>query len=262
MRRRAQRLNEPGPGPARRPRRGLVQVLVRAPVPGRVKTRLAAAIGPAGALQWHLWSLHRTLRLAATLPGADLEIWVDGDRRDVEVLSLARAGRARLRSQPSGDLGRRLALAARSGLRRHGRVLQIGADCLSLQPEHLRLADDWLAAGGAAVLAPAEDGGYVMIGLGSRGHGRVFRRIDWGSGRVLAQTRAALREIGWDWLETETLWDLDRPEDLARPALAAIDPARPGTAAATIRRTATRRNRRAVLRTGHRVLRTRVPRNS
>lgn len=261
MRRRVERLSPPG-GRARRGR-GLLQILVREPREGQVKTRLAAGVGATRALHWHLWSLHRTLALSASLRGIEVELWVDGEPRNPRLVAMASAAGARLRRQVGGDLGRRLDHAVRHGLARHPRVLVIGGDCVSLQPEHLRQADAWLAAGGVAALTPAEDGGYLMIGL-SRHHPRLFRRIEWGSGRVLAQTRAALRELGWGWLESDTLWDLDRPTDLDRPALAAVDPRAldAESLSSSIRRTRRPRIRPGARRSGHRVRRTQVPRNS
>jgi glycosyltransferase A (GT-A) superfamily protein (DUF2064 family) len=86
-----------------------------------------------------------------------------------------------------------------------------------LTAQHLRLSASALAAGDDAVLLPAEDGGYVLIGL--RGpRPEVFEGVAWGSERVLAETRARLRALGLRWSEPATLWDVDRPEDLDRLA--------------------------------------------
>ncbi|MFZ4538687.1 hypothetical protein [Propionivibrio sp.] len=46
----------------------------------------------------------------------------------------------------------------------------------------------------------------------------MFENIDWGSEQVMAQTRERLTELGLRWAEPATLWDVDRPEDLARLA--------------------------------------------
>jgi glycosyltransferase A (GT-A) superfamily protein (DUF2064 family) len=91
----------------------------------------------------------------------------------------------------------------------------IGSDCPALAPRHLRRADKALRGGADAVLAPAEDGGYVLIGL-SRFDRRLFDGIAWGSAKVLEETRARLRALGWRWQELETLWDVDRPADYRR----------------------------------------------
>jgi glycosyltransferase A (GT-A) superfamily protein (DUF2064 family) len=65
------------------------------------------------------------------------------------------------------------------------------------------------------VLGPAEDGGYVLLGLNNY-HQRLFEGHRWGSENVAHSTRAVLTELGWHWRELPRLWDLDRPGDLAR----------------------------------------------
>ena len=66
-----------------------------------------------------------------------------------------------------------------------------------------------------AVLIPAEDGGYVLIGL-RRPCPAVFEGVAWSTGGVLAQTRDRLRDAGLRWHELPTLWDVDTPDDWAR----------------------------------------------
>ena len=94
-------------------------------------------------------------------------------------------------------------------------TLVMGTDCPALTSAHLRQAAACLAAGDDAILVPAEDGGYVLIGL-RQAHAGVFTDIDWGSGKVLQQTRRKLARLGWHWREPVRLWDVDRPEDLPR----------------------------------------------
>ncbi len=104
--------------------------------------------------------------------------------------------------------------AACQALERSRRVILVGTDCPSL------CADDLSACAHAlhdhdAVLGPAEDGGYWLLGL-RRSDPRLFDDIAWGSAQVLAQTRQRFEELGWRWHEITTRWDVDRPEDLAR----------------------------------------------
>ncbi len=91
----------------------------------------------------------------------------------------------------------------------------IGTDCPALAPADLRAAQRALLGGYSAVVAPAEDGGYVLIGL-RRVSDRLFSGIEWGSANVMRQTRERLRHLGWHWRELRELWDVDRPEDHAR----------------------------------------------
>ena len=107
--------------------------------------------------------------------------------------------------------------AATKALDQADAVILIGADCPLLEARHLTRAFGWLQQGEDAVLGPAEDGGYVLLGL-RRVNRALFRDITWGGDQVLAQTRQRLARLGWRWRELEPLWDLDRPADLDRLA--------------------------------------------
>jgi glycosyltransferase A (GT-A) superfamily protein (DUF2064 family) len=94
-------------------------------------------------------------------------------------------------------------------------ALIMGSDCISLCPADIREAAAALERGADAVLGPAEDGGYVLLGL-ARASPALFNGIAWGGDRVLVDTRTRLRQLGWRWHELPVRWDVDRPEDLAR----------------------------------------------
>jgi glycosyltransferase A (GT-A) superfamily protein (DUF2064 family) len=66
------------------------------------------------------------------------------------------------------------------------------------------------------LLGPAEDGGYVLVGLARKPSAQLFEDIAWGSAMVMQETRARLARLDWRWCELATLWDVDRPEDLLR----------------------------------------------
>jgi uncharacterized protein len=55
----------------------------------------------------------------------------------------------------------------------------------------------------------------VLVGL-ARPQPKIFADIQWSTGRVMEQTRERLKEVGWRWLELETLWDVDEPHDYQR----------------------------------------------
>ncbi|NBS58336.1 MAG: DUF2064 domain-containing protein, partial [Betaproteobacteria bacterium] len=76
------------------------------------------------------------------------------------------------------------------------------------------IAARWLH-GCDAVIAPAEDGGYPLIGL-KHASAVPFEGVAWSTAAVMGQTRARFAQLGWRWRELRMLWDVDRPEDLAR----------------------------------------------
>ena len=126
-----------------------------------------------------------------------------------------------LEPQGRGDVGDRMHRAFKRALRRHPYAVLIGSDCPALRPADLRAASRILRAGADAVIAPAEDGGYPLIGL-RRVSRRLFDGIPWGGPEVLARTRRRSRHLRWHWRELSNLGHVDRPEDGAparRPKL-------------------------------------------
>jgi rSAM/selenodomain-associated transferase 1 len=191
-----------------------VAVFAKAPVPGEVKTRLAPALGAEGASRLHEALVRRALETALAAGVGPVELWCAPDASHPFFVECAAKMGVRLRQQAGGDLGHRMAAAFRAALCDNARLVLIGSDCPALTPESLREAARALGEH-EAVLAPAEDGGYVLVGLSGPDHG-IFDRIPWGGGEVMAQTRSRLRTAGMSWTELGTFWDIDRPEDYAR----------------------------------------------
>ncbi|MGE3160447.1 MAG: TIGR04282 family arsenosugar biosynthesis glycosyltransferase [Burkholderiales bacterium] len=171
-------------------------VFAREPRAGRVKTRLIPLLGARGAARLHARLTERALATARAARLGEVRLWST-------------------RRQRGADLGARMEHAFRLGLRRAARVIVIGADCPALRAPDLRRAARWLAGGADAVFAPAEDGGYALVAL-RRVSARLFSGIEWGGPRVMTQTRERLAALGWRWRELPEVWDVDRPEDVAR----------------------------------------------
>lgn len=191
----------------------LVVVFAKAPQPGRVKTRLAQSIGPQAAARLHLRLVERTLATALAAGCGTVEL--HGSPSNHHFLrEFARRYGIGFRGQAAGDVGARMSEAFRRGLRSHRRMLLVGSDCPALTPADFRCAAR-LLRGCDAVIAPAEDGGYPLIGL-KRSPRSLFKGVEWSTATVMQQTRERLAALGWRWRELRTVWDVDRPEDLAR----------------------------------------------
>jgi uncharacterized protein len=173
-----------------------VLVFARAPVPGRVKTRLVPRLG-----EW------RAARLHARLTAQALRTARSATCGPVELFDTAK--------QRGADLGERMYRALSRALRRHRAAIVIGADCPALRASDLRHAARLLAGGYDVVLAPAEDGGYALIGA-KRISPRLFAGIEWGSSTVYDSTVKRLASLGYRWRALRLMWDVDRPEDLER----------------------------------------------
>ena len=193
----------------------LTIVFAKAPRAGEVKTRLIPLLGADGAAALHRQLTYRTLVTATGSGLGPVELHGAPDSDDVFLKDSARRFGIALAPQRGASLGARMANAFDEGLARHARVILVGTDCPVLTPQHLIGAQAALAQGNDAVLIPAEDGGYALIGL-TRCDARLFAGIEWGSNSVLAATRERLMMLGWRWHELETLWDIDRPEDYRR----------------------------------------------
>lgn len=199
-----------------------VVVFTRAPEPGRAKTRLIPLLGEDGAARLHERLLMRTIRVARQARVGPVFLYVapdDGARSRRPRYFDRFLPRLRVRTQRGADLGARMHRAFAERLPRHRAVLLIGSDCPALRAHDLRAASAFLGKARRpaprAVLAPAEDGGYPMIGL-RRNARRLFDRMPWGSARVFALTRRRLATLGWPVRQGRRLWDVDRPEDVHR----------------------------------------------
>lgn len=188
-------------------------VFAKAPIPGRAKTRLAGKLGARGAagLQARLTRHAVTTVLSARL--APLQLWCAPSKAHAFFAACRRDYPLTLHTQHGADLGRRMQSALACALRDCNYAVLIGSDCPSLTPAVLRDALRALQAGSDVVLVPALDGGYVLIGV-RRSAVRLFQGIEWGSAKVLAQTRHRLRQLGLRWVELPALADVDRPGDL------------------------------------------------
>ena len=184
-----------------------ILVFAKAPVAGRVKTRLIPLLGAEAAARLARRMLCSTLG-AARATGLTVELCGEPDAGNWGPLSLG----LQLSAQGDGDLGERLARAARRTIDGGESALLIGGDCPTLDAAHLRAAAAALDTHDA-VLHPAADGGYVLLGL-RRFDARLFEDMPWSSDRVAALTIERIAALGWSVDLRETLRDIDEPGDI------------------------------------------------
>lgn len=182
---------------------------------GRVKSRLQPLLGAQGAARLHARLTRRALATARAANCGEVELCCAPHRKHAFFARCVREFGVSLSAQRGADLGERMHGALQRGLRSHARVMLMGSDCPALTPARLRAAARALRAGADAVFAPAEDGGYALVGV-TQVSTLLFKGVEWGSPAVMAQTRARLRMLGWRWRETGRVWDVDRPEDYVR----------------------------------------------
>jgi len=201
-----------------------LQVFAKEPLPGRVKTRLATSVGADEAAAHYVRLVERTLATAAAARSAgvvdQVELWGTPDVTAPAFTAWAARFAVALKAQTGGDLGARMRHALHSALRDGSHSLLIGTDCPALDVAYLAHAAAALEERDA-VFGPAEDGGYVLVGLARAVD--AFSGIPWSSADTMAATRTKLEARHIRWHELPTLWDVDSPADLARwQALSAV----------------------------------------
>ena len=189
-------------------------VFAKAPVPGQVKTRLSPALDAGNAALLHMALVERALTIAEDSGLVDVELCCAPGVSHGFFQNCAEDFDVTLTGQGEGNLGERMLRGLQRALADHPAALIIGADCPAMTGKHLAEAAAALS-GHDAVLTPAEDGGYVLIGATRTAPGQ-FDGIEWGTGNVLAQQRRNFIKLGIRWHEMPTLWDVDRPDDLDR----------------------------------------------
>jgi len=189
-----------------------IAILARAPIPGFAKARLIPAIGAhaAAVLQERLTG--RTVATALAAGIGPVTLCCEPDATHDSFLKMVARMKITLRPQPQGDLGARM-LAAVAGSA--GPVLVIGTDCPALTEAHLRSAASALREGNDVVLIPAENGGYVLVGM-RKAQPTLFSNIAWVKSTVLADMRTRIVEQRLMLVERPPLWDVDTEIDLAR----------------------------------------------
>jgi rSAM/selenodomain-associated transferase 1 len=190
-----------------------ILLFAKAPVPGRVKTRLAATLGATEAA-----AIYRRLTetVCRRLP-CDVAIRVLFDPPDAAA-AMAQWLRPLLPPlsaffpQISGDLGARLAAGFQEAFAAGcDRVAAIGSDCVEITPGLITRA--WAELERCdAVIGPTTDGGYYLLGLKAP-HPDLFARVPWSTAGVFDATVANARELGLSTALLPTLRDVDTEGD-------------------------------------------------
>ncbi len=192
-----------------------VAVFARTPVAGQTKTRLIPRLGPEGAAQLQAQLIDKALTRALSLTPQHTHLWLTG----AAVPTRWPQG-VTVHAQHGADLGERMTHAFSTLLPQYAAVLLIGTDCPAQTPDDLRQAAQALRTHDV-VLQPAQDGGYVLVGLSARvlqqqRWPEIFVGIEWGSSAVYSQTLQQLSAMGAMGLSHVSLAskpDLDEPED-------------------------------------------------
>lgn len=199
---------------------GAVALFAKAPVAGRVKTRMSPPLAPEAAARVALGCLEITIRRFVPAVNAPFTLFLDGPP-DEDLLELAESWDLPIVAQAEGGLGLKLTTAFAS-LRRSGQdaVVAIGSDSPSLDPARIREALAALETHDVA-LGPCEDGGYYLIGASGE-RPEIFEEIPWSTPEVTRATMARAAALGLRVHKLPEWYDVDDLPSLTR-AIADVD---------------------------------------
>ena len=190
----------------------VVALMVRAPIPGRVKTRLIPALGADRACQLYQAMVEDILDNIGQC-GLPFHIFYDGSEIDLPQTWLA--GAARAWPQRGDDIGERMAAVFIDCFSAGAdAVILVGSDIPALDAAVIDQAAVALASHDT-VLVPVEDGGYCLIALHRASfRTELFGDIPWSTNQVLAQTLRRLATLDLKTALLPPLRDIDTPDDL------------------------------------------------
>lgn len=181
-------------------------VFEKNPKLGKVKTRLAETIGAEKALEIYRYLLGLTHSVVDLTPYHKIiyfsEFIPDGTSKGNYSFGL----------QKKGDLGNKMSYSFLESFEKgFEKIIIIGTDCPEISPELLHQAFDILDEKDA-VIGPASDGGYYLLGMKSY-HPELFKNMIWSTSSVYNETTEKFKESDLSYGVLEVLNDIDTEDD-------------------------------------------------
>jgi rSAM/selenodomain-associated transferase 1 len=190
-------------------------VMGKSPEPGKVKTRLQPYLTPEASADLQAALSRNVLVQWQAAKLCPLHFWVGGDMALFQQRVLGEmAVECDVSPQVEGHLGQRMATAIMAAFDQGSQgVIVTGTDCPFIDATYLEQALQALEQGADVVIGPADDGGYVLIGMNML-YPELFKGIPWGKETVLTATRQRIEASGLKATYLASLPDIDRPKDL------------------------------------------------
>ncbi len=190
-----------------------VILMAKAPVAGRVKTRLCPPLDPRESARLYACMLGDAAAELSSLSCVRRYLFLDPPSA-VDSLRGPPFSAFEPFPQRGRNLGDRMRDGAATAFRRGARrVVIVGADCPSLSAGTVRRAFRELFTGASVVFGPSADGGYYLIGLSSPDE-RLFRGFRWSTAEVLRDAAARCRLLSAPFSFLPPGRDVDTGEDI------------------------------------------------
>ncbi len=193
----------------------VILVFAKAPVEGKVNTRLIPDIGVRAATQLQHDLIHHRLAMLAEAQLCDVRLMCAPDQQHESFLQCKKQYPITLSDQTGSDLGERMFNGVVTALQQYKFCIVVGTDAPALDEVMIKQVIEALHDNSDVVIVPAEDGGYVLIAM-RQACKFLFEDICWGSSEVMQQTRSKLDENNISFKELAVCWDVDRLEDYQR----------------------------------------------
>lgn len=190
-------------------KKSLLIIFYRNPVAGKVKTRLAATVGNARALDIYHKLTEHTKSISQNI-SADAVVYYSDHPEEQDTWTNTRFKK---KKQAGVDLGERMAAAFHEGFALGYRsICIIGTDCFELTTSLLEESFNMLQSYDA-VIGPAKDGGYYLLGMNSF-YPDLFKNKLWSTDSVSSRTLADFETLGLRYFQLPVLTDVDEEKDL------------------------------------------------
>lgn len=187
-------------------------IFAKAPVAGKVKTRLIPALGAEGACQLYQRMANSIIVSLVNSAVCQVNVFAYPDVKHAFFKDLKNSNVLKINSQYGNDLGDRMLQAITNTHKKFLKVILIGTDCPDYSAAYIESAIKALD-NNDVVIGPATDGGYVLIGTKTP-EAHIFSHINWGENTVLNETIQRIREASLTYQLLPPLHDIDIPSDL------------------------------------------------
>lgn len=192
--------------------------LTKTPVPGQVKTRLISVLGEEGSCDLHKKLTRCMAKVLSNVPNMEYQLWSSNAGEYIE--NMVNEFQLIHHLQVGVGLGERLQHCVEQSIQKYSNILIVGSDCPFINEDTILQACKALN-NKPVVFVPANDGGYVLIGLRIDVNTmfntlaeHLFKDMPWGSNKVLETSIKRLEKLGVSYSLLPPLSDIDRPEDL------------------------------------------------